>query len=886
MNRELHAVIMPGGDVQLEWSPSEERVPKSRQLLEQEIFRRFGADKDSAFLFLGFSDKSIQLSDSINFWRAFAGLFAEKIRMTPDREQIRENIAVSLSPDETQSVFDGAPLMNGAEYLNAGILENIWDGLNRCFAEGVRHYKGTVDEFIRSYSPNVHLVGRVYFHLVENKKDDAPFAFLATYSTGLNAQGTSRHLPLKYALEEFGNDNEKLLDLLSMVHLAAKESSFINELVESGEIFHPLSMTAQEAYTFLKEVPGYENAGILCRIPNWWKGPAQGVRLRITAGDKQPSHAGMDAILDFSPDLLLGDTVIPEEEARRLLLKSEGLAWIKNRWVAVDPEKLKQTLDAYEKAREMIATGEFSFRDAMRMQLAPKTALGVTDQSQDIELTNGRWLDTVLKKLRNPDSIDFTQTGKTLKADLRPYQQKGVNWLAFLHSLRLGICLADDMGLGKTVQVIGLLTIIKSQKPRLPSLLVVPASLISNWENELTRFAPDLIFCIAHPGAPIGRKIEPKDSDSLQVTDLVITTYYLAQRYDWLHEREWNYIILDEAQAIKNPGAKQTRSIKRLKSQNRLVMTGTPVENRLSDLWSLFDFINPGLLGGAQEFGRFAKGLRQSPEGYARLRRIISPYILRRLKTDKAVISDLPEKVEMKTYASLSKKQLLLYKDMVRELRETIERTEGIQRKGIVLSSLMKFKQLCNHPDQYLGTGGYDEEESGKFTMLREICETILEKREKVLVFTQFREITGPLKVLLDNIFGREGLVLHGGTAVAKRKGLIDKFQSASYVPFMVLSLKAGGVGLNLTAANHVIHFDRWWNPAVENQATDRAFRIGQKKSVVVHKFLTEGTIEEKIDRMIEGKIKLAQEVIQSGAEDWITEMNNDELIELFSLSV
>jgi non-specific serine/threonine protein kinase len=886
MNRELHAVITPDGDIQIEWSMAEEMIPKSRQLLEQEIFRRFGASKYSAFLFLGFSDKSIPLSDSFNFWRAFAAVFAEKIRMTPDREQLRQSVMISLSADETQSVLDAAPLMAGAEYLNAGLLESIWGGLNRCFAEELRRYKGTVDEFIRSYSPNVHLIGRVYFHLVENKKGDAPFAFLATYSTGLNSQGTSRHLPLKYALEEFSKDDEKLLDLLSTVHLSAKESRLISQMVESGEIFHPLSMTTQEAYTFLKEVPIYENAGILCRIPNWWKGATQGVRLRITAGDKQPSHVGMDALLDFRPELILGDTVIPEEEARRLLLKSEGLAWIKNRWVAVDPEKLKQTIEAYEKSRDMIAAGEFSFRDAMRMQLNPKAALDITDQPEDLELTNGKWLDTVLKKLRTPELIDNAQTGKALKADLRPYQQKGVNWLCFLHSLRLGICLADDMGLGKTVQVIALLTIIKSQGMGLPSLLVIPASLLSNWENELTRFAPELVFSIAHPGASAGRHIDPKDHDSLTRIDLVITTYSLAQKYEWLQDREWNYVILDEAQAIKNPGAKQTRSVKKLRARNRIVMTGTPVENRLSDLWSLFDFINPGLLGNAKEFGRFAKGLRQSPEGYAKLRRIISPYILRRLKTDKTVISDLPEKVEMKTYSSLSRKQLLLYKEMVRELKETIDQTEGIQRKGLILSSLMKFKQLCNHPDQYLGTGEYDEEESGKFTRLKELCETILEKREKVLVFTQFREITAPLKAFLDAVFGRVGLVLHGGTAVIKRKDLIEKFQSPAYVPFMVLSLKAGGVGLNLTAANHVIHFDRWWNPAVENQATDRAFRIGQKKSVMVHKFITKGTIEEKIDKMIESKIKLAGEVIQTGGEDWITEMNNDELIDLFSLSV
>ena len=822
----------------------------------------------------------------MNFWRTFAGLFARKIRLTPNLERTRHHITVSLLPDEVATSLDSAPIMTGVEYLSASLLGNIWDGLNRHFAEGVKIYKGTVEEFIKSYSPNVHLVGRIYFHLVENKKGDAPFAFLATYSTGLTADGSSRHLPLQYALNEFGNDNEKLLDLLSTVHLAAKESPLIGDMVESGEIFHPLAMTTQEAYTFLKEIPAYENAGILCRMPNWWKGSAQGIRLRITAGDNQPSHVGMDAILDFRPQLLMGDMVITEEEARSLLLKCEGLAWIKNKWVAVDPKKLKQTLAAYETSRDMIATGDFSLRDAMRMQLNPKAALGIADQSQDVEVANGSWLQAVLKKLRNPELIDPAQMGKSLKADLRPYQQKGVNWLSFLHSLKLGICLADDMGLGKTVQVIALLTIIKSQKTGLPSLLVIPASLLSNWENELTRFAPDLVFSIAHPSAPSERRIVPAARDAFKSSDLVITTYSLVQKYEWLHEHEWNYIILDEAQAIKNPGTKQARTIKKLKAQNRIVMTGTPVENRLSDLWSLFDFVNPGLLGSAEEFGRFAKGLHQSPEGYAKLRRIISPYILRRLKTDKTVISDLPDKVEMKTYASLSKKQLLLYKEMVRDLRETIERTEGIQRKGLILSSLMKFKQLCNHPDQYLGTSEYDEEDSGKFERLREICETILEKREKVLVFTQFREITGPLKTFLDGVFGREGIVLHGGTAVAKRKDLIDNFQSSAYVPFMVLSLKAGGVGLNLTAANHVIHFDRWWNPAVEDQASDRAFRIGQKKSVVVHKFLTKGTIEEKIDGMIEGKTKLAQEVIQSGGEDSITKMNNNELIELFSLSL
>jgi non-specific serine/threonine protein kinase len=315
-------------------------------------------------------------------------------------------------------------------------------------------------------------------------------------------------------------------------------------------------------------------------------------------------------------------------------------------------------------------------------------------------------------------------------------------------------------------------------------------------------------------------------------------------------------------------------------------MTGTPIENRLSDLWSLFDFVNPGLLGNIKEFKAFSDRLKDDFSGYSKLRKLISPYILRRLKTDKAVISDLPVKVEMKTYASLSKKQVLLYNRALEDIRRAIAETEGIQRRGLILSFLMKFKQLCNHPDQYLGTAGFEEKDSGKFTRLREICETIYEKREKVLVFTQFKEMTEPLHDFLEGIFYRKGLILHGGVPVSKRKKLVEAFQGQSYTPFMVLSLKAGGIGLNLTEANHVIHFDRWWNPAVENQATDRAFRIGQKKNVVVHKFLTKGTVEEKIDMMLEQKTRLAQDIIAGAGEAWITEMRDDELMKLFRLTL
>jgi non-specific serine/threonine protein kinase len=369
--------------------------------------------------------------------------------------------------------------------------------------------------------------------------------------------------------------------------------------------------------------------------------------------------------------------------------------------------------------------------------------------------------------------------------------------------------------------------------------------------------------------------------------DIVITTYSLSKKYDWLKLYKWNYVILDEAQIIKNPGTKQTKAVKNLDANNRIIMTGTPIENRLGDIWSLFDFLNPGLLGSIKEFSDFSKGLKDNLNGYAKLKKITSPYILRRLKTDKSVISDLPDKIEMKTYSDLTKKQVILYGNLVEELKTKLEdESEGIKRKGLILASLMKFKQLCNHPDQYLGRDEYSELDSGKFFRLREICETIYEKRERVLVFTQFKEITEPLKEFLETVFKHKGLVFHGSTSVKKRKEIVEKFQKHEYVPFMVLSIKAGGVGLNLTSANHVIHFDRWWNPAVENQATDRAFRIGQKKNVIVHKFITRGTLEEKIDAMLQEKANLSNEIIQSTNEAWITEMNNDKLINLFTLSL
>ncbi|MEA1923288.1 MAG: DEAD/DEAH box helicase [Pseudomonadota bacterium] len=893
---QLNAVVMPDGNIQLEWGTTTGKISQSGENLQNEIYKHYSSDPESWLFYLGFCNnkRALSLSPTLQFWRRFSALFVRKLKLTPNLEELRNQVIIPLSDEESARLLEQIPMMPGSEYLHAELFIELWEALHRSFSQKIAAYAGSVEEFFKEYSPDVHLAGRIYFHLVENKNGDDPFAFLATYSSRLDEAGESHHLPLKYALEEFEDDNEKLLELLVTVDDAAQRSELVAGLRESGELFYPLAWSTKEAFTFFKEIPLYEESGILCRIPNWWKGKAAKIGLNLSIGEKTPSMVGLEALLDFSPRLMIGDTEISEEEARRLLNESSGLAFLKNKWIAVDPDKLRETLAAYEKARELGADAGLTLLEAMRLSINPEKLLGAETDELLSGISNGAWLQTVIQKLAHPQNLAPIKTDKTFKAKLRAYQQDGLNWLFYLHKLKFGACLADDMGLGKTLQVLAFLNALKKEqlktkktvKATRSSLLIIPASLLANWSNEIDTFFPKLVYFVAHPDFHKPGKVPKLNAEKLDGFDLVITTYALVQRYQWLQDYSWNYIILDEAQAIKNPGTKQTLSVKKLSAVNRIVMTGTPVENRLSDLWSLFDFLNPGLLGNAKEFSRFSKNLSRNPDGYAGLRKMVSPFILRRLKADKSIIADLPDKVEVKTWAAMSKKQTVLYHEVLKGVSYAIEHADGIQRRGIILAALMKFKQLCNHPDQYLGADLFSEKESGKFSRLREICETIYEKRERVLVFTQFKEMTAPLSRFLATIFKREGLVLHGSVPVGKRKELIEKFQGRDYIPFFVLSLKAGGVGLNLTAANHVIHFDRWWNPAVENQATDRAFRIGQKKNVMVHKFLTKGTIEEKIDAMLTQKANLSNEVVAASGENWITEMNNDELLEMFTLDV
>ncbi len=582
-------------------------------------------------------------------------------------------------------------------------------------------------------------------------------------------------------------------------------------------------------------------------------------------------------------------------EAEALLAGTSGLSLLRGQWVEVDRERLARTLGRFREVERLAGNGQLAFAEAMRLLVGTDLADATFHAEQQpganewSRVEAGPWLSERLAGLRSPDRWRASHPGRELHATLRPYQEAGVRWLHLCSELGLGACLADDMGLGKTIQVLALLLVLKKQSggARRPSLLVAPASLLGNWAAEIERFAPNLTARIVHPSAMSSAQLAGFEARELVSTDLVITSYGSLLRLPWLAAQGWDLLILDEAQAIKNPAAKQTRAVKLLSARARIALTGTPIENRLDDLWSLFDFLLPGLLGTHKEFTRYQKRIASGPaSSYGPLRELVRPYILRRLKTDKNVISDLPDKTEVKAWCALSRRQAALYQQSVDELARCIADTEGIQRKGLVLSFLMRLKQICNHPSQWLGDGAWDESQSGKFARLRELSEVIAAKQEKLLVFTQFREVTAPLATFLAGVFGRTGLVLHGETPVKERQRLVKRFQEDESIPFFVLSLKAGGTGLNLTAATHVVHFDRWWNPAVENQATDRAFRIGQNRNVLVHKFVCRGTLEERIDTLIELKSALAQGVLEGGAEYNLTELSDAELLRLVALDL
>lgn len=709
----------------------------------------------------------------------------------------------------------------------------------------------------------------------------------------------ARGKTLRYLDRRFDQPQERMLAGLG------KASRLCEPVEASLHAARPeaAALTTDEAYTFLRETALLlEESGFGVLAPQWWgrRGAANrlGARLKLRPTRKQAPTGGVggmtfERVVAVDWELALGDETLTLEELERLARLKMPLVQIRGQWAMLDPAQIEAAIKFWE-AQQKTPT-ELSLPEALRLLLAQDeqvAGVNVAGVSAD------GWLADLVEELRtSAGQMAVLPQPPAFHGQLRPYQQRGFSWLAFLRRWGFGACLADDMGLGKTAETIAYLLEARSTSEtangRLnPTLVICPTSVVGNWQREVQRFAPSLQVMVHHG---LERRRGEDFTAAAQQHDVVVSSYALARRdAELLHSIDWSDVILDEAQNIKNPSAKQTQTIRKLPAGFRIALTGTPVENRLDELWSIMHFLNPGYLGSQRDFqGRFARPIEQAgdQEAAQQLRSLTQPFILRRVKTDPTVIQDLPDKLEMTTFCTLTAEQATLYQAVVEDSLKRVEESEGIERRGLVLSTLLKLKQVCNHPAQFLADGsaavqpGVDgpEHRSGKLARLNEMLEEVLAEGDRALIFTQFAEMGELLKRQLQEAFGQEVLFLHGGTPLKKRDEMVARFQSRRGPALFVLSLKAGGTGLNLTAANYVFHFDRWWNPAVENQATDRAFRIGQTRNVQVHKLVCAGTLEEAIDELIERKKALAEAVVGTG-EGWLTELSTEDLRQLLTL--
>ncbi|HZF04845.1 MAG TPA: SNF2-related protein, partial [Patescibacteria group bacterium] len=679
----MRVAILPSGALLADTAPGDDEASDGLSVAARvRVARAFGRGPGHALLDLGATELDAALAPALAFLRDLGRAFVTRLCAVPDLEERRERVEVDCPADERTRLAGAVPPMDGGEYVDADWVAARWADLNRAFAEEIRAHRGPVVEWLSARHHSWHTVGKVCVHLAENRGDEEhPFAFLATYAVRAGAGGKVQHRPLARALEESSvrGDRQALLHLLVPLQRAAEQTPWLAELIDSGAIYEAMAWTPAEAHRFLRAIPAFEAAGLVVRVPDWWRPrrpPRPEVAVRV--GEKKPSAVGMDALLDFSVAVALGDDKLTAAEVRQLLASSGGLVRLRGQWVELDRERLREVLAHWEGVRRQAEEGGLSFLEGMRLLAgAAKTeddaaALAAREGWSRVEA--GVWLARTLQGLRGPAGLAAADPGADLRGTLRPYQKVGVSWLAFASSLRLGVCLADDMGLGKTIQVLGLLLVTRRARAGdPPHLLVAPASLLANWQAEIERFAPSLTTLVAHPSAMPARELTELGRADLGSTDLVMTTYGTLARVEAFRSREWSLAILDEAQAIKNPGARQTQAVKALKARARIALTGTPVENRLGDLWSIYDFLDPGLLGSAREFSAFAKRLADRPdESYAPLRRLIQPYLLRRLKTDRSIVADLPDKTEVKAFCLLSGPQAALYQKTVDELERAI----------------------------------------------------------------------------------------------------------------------------------------------------------------------------------------------------------------------
>ena len=734
----------------------------------------------------------------------------------------------------------------------------------------------------------------LYFYLEEPSRADDPW--LLEFQVAPKADPS-----LRLALFDYWYASPDRKTILEAQFGENVEGKAITELCFAAQIYPklwsaletdlPLAITLNmdEAFDFLSETAWIlQDAGYRVIVPAWWTPEGQRrAKIKLRASNKGSSSAGagksyvnFEALVDYQYELTIGEEPVTEAEWVELVQAKTPLVQFRGQWMQLDQSRMEELMKFWQQRKDK--NQQLSLLELLQMSAN-------TDSGIEVDFDRNSALREMMRRLGSPSEMEPQPDPKALKATLREYQRRGLSWLSYLDTLGLNGCLADDMGLGKTMQVIALLLHEREVMPHLlPTLLIVPTSVIGNWLKEIERFAPSLTAIIHH--GPDRIRLAKDFRNAIQNCDVMITSYTLARKDMELFELvDWHRVVLDEAQNIKNPKAAQTKAILKLEAEHRLALTGTPVENRLMDLWSIFNFLNPGYLGKQAQFkSNFETPIQKNNDRLktVTLKKLVEPFILRRVKTDQSIIKDLPDKVEQKCFCNLTKEQASLYEAVVRDVEKQILLVEGMKRRGLILSTLMKLKQICNHPRQFLQDGSeFTPERSHKLDRLSEMVEEVVSEGQSLLIFTQFTEIGDSLQHYFHQTCHYNTYYLHGGTTRQKRERMIEEFQHPDTEPsIFILSLKAGGVGITLTKANHVFHFDRWWNPAVEDQATDRAFRIGQKKNVFVHKFLALGTLEERIDQMIEDKKSIAGAIVGAD-ESWLTELDNDAFKQLIALN-
>ncbi len=799
------------------------------------------------------------------------------------------------TPTECAAWLEGMPPLVGVP-VSVSMLRHWFEELVPALCRAAARDACTPPEWLSRLGEGWRQLGTLCFHLAENAGEgaaEAPFAFLATFIHTVGQEGKPRHAPLGLAPRLLAEDRPALLALLRPLQQAAKESPFLAELINSQAVYRPGAWTARQAYDFLAAAPVLEACGIETRMVNLWKTLPPRVELEVkldvvpggreSKPDKAPA-LNINSLLRFVPQVALGGIPLSEEELRELMAGEDGLIRFRGDWVRLDREHLQKLMNSWRQAARM-AVGGIPLMVGLRYLLGKRSSAlpNLPPPEEGGSLAASERLAAALANLRL--GVVEPELPPALASTLRAYQREGVRFLLSVTEAGFGACLADDMGLGKTLQLIAWLTHLQGQG-RLEggaALIITPASLLSNWQEELARFAPQLKTLILHPYALSAAEAElmaTAPERLLARAHVALTTYGMATRNARLARCDFPALVLDEAQAIKNATSQRTQAILRLGQQSprRVALTGTPVENGLGELRTLFDFLNPGLLGTEKDFSAF---VRDMGSDYTPLRRLVRPFLLRRLKSDPALLPELPGKTEQPAYCLLTPEQTRLYAREVENLQAVIHEPDPQTRLALVLPILGCFKQICNHPAQYTGEQFYDPALSGKMSRLGHLAREIAAAGDCCLVFTQYRTLIEPLHDFLMGIFGAPGLTLHGGTPLAERQQRVAAFQHAGGPRYFVLSLKAAGTGLTLTRARHVIHFDRWWNPAVENQASDRAYRIGQTQPVLIHPLISRGTIEENIHHMLHRKTAMADALLAGGLEKMLLHLDAEELLAL-----